>query len=51
VKNGSFLRAPMIHVETVPTVLSTEALSLISSIEDIKDYLQNHIIFKNSGIA
>ena len=29
-----------------PTLLSTLGLSLLSPIEDNKDYLQNHIIFK-----
>jgi len=48
-KHRQFLMAARIQVETVPTVDSTEGLSLISSIEDIKDYLQNHIILKISG--
>jgi hypothetical protein len=43
--------AARIQVETEPTVDSTEGLSLLSSIEDNKDYLQNHIILKISGSA
>jgi hypothetical protein len=31
----------------MPTLPSTVGLSFLSSIEDNKDYPQNHIIFKN----
>jgi hypothetical protein len=41
----------MIFRDAIRTLFSTEALSLISSIEDIKDYLQNHIIFSFGGTA
>jgi hypothetical protein len=50
-KHRQSLMAARIQVETEPTVDSTEGLSLLSSIEDNKDYLQNHIILKISGSA
>jgi len=43
--------AASIHIEIIPTEPSTVALSFISSIEDIKDYLQDRIIFKISRIT
>jgi len=38
-------------LEAISTLFSTDDLSLISSIDDIKDYLQNRIIFKISRTA
>ena len=41
----------MIHVEAYFTVPSTRLLSLLSLIDDNKDYLQNQIIFNLGRIA
>ncbi|MBN1550930.1 hypothetical protein JW979_05660, partial [bacterium] len=50
VKNLRLRSAANIQVDTLPTEPSTPGLSLLSSIDDKTDYLQNRIIFKNRNL-